>query len=48
MSDAAAHAVLTLARSRTGLFEDGSFRDSYRTAAADRAQVDSLTGGLRR
>ena len=26
MSDAAAHATLTLARSRTGFFEDGSRR----------------------
>ena len=26
MGDAAAHATMTLARSRTGFFEDGSFR----------------------
>jgi Zn-dependent M28 family amino/carboxypeptidase len=34
LGDGAAHAVMTLARSRTGLFEDGSFRARARTAAA--------------
>ena len=33
MSDAAAHATLTLARSRTGFFEDGSRRGAQRTRA---------------
>ena len=32
MGDAAAHAVLTLARSRTGLFEDGSRQAQSKTA----------------
>jgi Zn-dependent M28 family amino/carboxypeptidase len=32
LGDGAAHAVMTLARSRTGLFEDGSFRARARTA----------------
>jgi Zn-dependent M28 family amino/carboxypeptidase len=31
MSDAAAHATLTLARSRTGFFDDGSFREPQRS-----------------
>ena len=30
MGDAAAHATMTLARSRTGFFEDGSFRAGAR------------------
>jgi Zn-dependent M28 family amino/carboxypeptidase len=34
LGDGAAHAVMTLARTRTGLFEDGSFRARARTAAA--------------
>ena len=34
LGDGTAHAVRTLARSRTGLFEDGSFRARARTAAA--------------
>ena len=34
LGDGAAHAVMTLARSRTGFFEDGSFRAPARTAAA--------------
>ena len=34
LGDGAAHAVMTLARSRTGFFEDGSFRTRARTAAA--------------
>ncbi|HJU02278.1 MAG TPA: M28 family peptidase [Actinomycetes bacterium] len=34
LGDGAAHAVMTLARSRTGFFEDGSFRARARTAAA--------------
>jgi len=34
LGDAAAHATLTLAVSRTGLFEDGSFRAARRAAAA--------------
>jgi Zn-dependent M28 family amino/carboxypeptidase len=34
LGDGAAHAVMTLARTRTGLFEDGSFRTRARTAAA--------------
>ena len=33
MGDAAAHAVLTLARSKTGFFGDGSFRTAQRPAA---------------
>ena len=31
MSDAAADAVLTLARTRTGLFDDGSFRSPQKS-----------------
>jgi len=31
MSDAAAHATLTLARSRSGFFDDGSFRTAEGT-----------------
>jgi Zn-dependent M28 family amino/carboxypeptidase len=34
LGDGAAHAVMTLARTRTGFFEDGSFRARARTAAA--------------
>jgi Zn-dependent M28 family amino/carboxypeptidase len=34
LGDGAAHAVMTLARTRTGFFEDGSFRTRARTAAA--------------
>ena len=34
LGDGAAHAVMTLARSRTGFFEDGSFCTPARTAAA--------------
>jgi Zn-dependent M28 family amino/carboxypeptidase len=34
LGDGAAHAVMTLARSKTGFFEDGSFRSAARTAAA--------------
>jgi hypothetical protein len=34
LGDGVAHAVMTLARTRTGFFEDGSFRARARTAAA--------------
>ena len=34
LGDGVAHAVITLARTRTGFFEDGSFRARARTAAA--------------
>jgi Zn-dependent M28 family amino/carboxypeptidase len=34
LGDAAAHSVMTLARSRTGLFEDGSFRTRARVGAS--------------
>jgi Zn-dependent M28 family amino/carboxypeptidase len=34
LGDGAAHAVMTLARSRTGFFEDGSFRSAAKAAAA--------------
>jgi hypothetical protein len=34
LGDGAAHAVMTLARTRTGFFEDGSFRARARTGAA--------------
>jgi Zn-dependent M28 family amino/carboxypeptidase len=34
LGDAAAHAVMTMARSRTGLFEDGSFRTRARVSAS--------------
>jgi Zn-dependent M28 family amino/carboxypeptidase len=36
LGDGTAHAVMTLARTRTGFFEDGSFRARARTAAATR------------
>jgi Zn-dependent M28 family amino/carboxypeptidase len=36
LGDGAAHAVMTLARSRTGFFEDGSFRSAAKAAAAAR------------
>ncbi len=35
MSDAAAHATMTLARTRTGFFEDGSRVARTRVAAAE-------------
>ena len=36
LGDAAAHATMTLARSRTGFFEDSSFRTAARAAASAR------------
>jgi Zn-dependent M28 family amino/carboxypeptidase len=41
LGDGAAHAVMTLARSRTGFFEDGSFRTRARTAASARPSFSS-------
>ena len=37
MGDAAAHATMTLARSRTGFFEDGSFRTPRASTSAKRS-----------
>ena len=34
MGDAAAHATMTLARTRTGFFEDGSFRTGARAGVS--------------
>ena len=38
MGDAAAHATMTLARSRTGFFEDGSFRTGARAGLSAKRQ----------
>ena len=42
MSDAAAHATLTLAKSKSGLFEDGS-----RKAARDKSKAKKFDGNRR-
>ncbi len=47
MGDAAAHAVMTLVRSRSGFFGDGGFRTSPQTAKAG-VQVDARWGKARR
>jgi Zn-dependent M28 family amino/carboxypeptidase len=44
LGDAAAHATMTLARSRTGLFEDGSFRAGARSTAAASAKALAFSG----
>jgi Zn-dependent M28 family amino/carboxypeptidase len=41
LGDGAAHAVMTLARSRTGFFEDGSFRTGARAGASARLSSSS-------
>jgi Zn-dependent M28 family amino/carboxypeptidase len=44
LGDAAAHATMTLARTRTGFFEDGSFRVGSRSAAAASAKALAFSG----